>query len=337
MPLAKLVCPKCRATLKPAKPVPEGKTVKCPKCEETFKAGGKPSAEKDPAPAKKSAAAAKSAPVEETEAETYAVLKDEDEERKKAAAEERKQRKKKRKRADGEDDEDEDEDEEEEEEEKDIASEYLESLKPRDPRGAAQETIVGPANWLLRTALIGFFGWVGYFVAFTLPIAFPNRPNKDEAEQAAFAPGKKEEKKKEKKQAFHFWTAEGILHGGKTEDQNEDFEAWSIIVFVLVLIVGLAQVAAIANASVKMQSLESYKWGLWGCILAIIPLITLPWFVFITFLFDLADWLLEMDIGETCWMIGLVAFAWGPVVGGLCLKQFLQPQVKPGFEYKPES
>src|SRR5262249_9153012 len=36
MLLAKLTCPRCRAVLKPAKPVESGKTIKCPKCEELF-------------------------------------------------------------------------------------------------------------------------------------------------------------------------------------------------------------------------------------------------------------------------------------------------------------
>jgi predicted Zn finger-like uncharacterized protein len=78
MPLAKLVCPKCRAVLKPAKPVPEGKTVKCPKCEETFTAGGKAAEENAKGAAKKSSPAKPDPDEEENEAATYAVLKDED-------------------------------------------------------------------------------------------------------------------------------------------------------------------------------------------------------------------------------------------------------------------
>jgi hypothetical protein len=316
MLLAKITCPKCKATLKPAKPVPEGKTVKCPKCEETFKAGGK-SAEDD-APAKKPAPA-------QEEAETYGIIKDDAEEKKKAEAEERRRRKKKRKRADEDSDEDEDEEDDEDEEKEDVTAQYLKNLKPSDPRGAAQETVVGPANWLLRTALLGFFGWVFYFGALMLPIAFPHIENKDE--NAAAAPQEKD-KAKEKKQAVHWWSADTIL--------NEENMPWSVVLFVLALLAGLAQAGVIANASVKMQGLESYNWSLWGCILAMIPLVTFPWVVFITYILDLFDWLITLDFGETCWMVGLAALAWGPLVGGLCLKQFLQPQVKPGFEYKPD-
>jgi hypothetical protein len=327
MPLAKLTCPKCHATLKPAKPVPEGKTVKCPKCEETFRAGGKSSEDIPEKPAKK-AAAAQSEEAEEEEAATYALLKDDDEEKKKAEAEERKRRKKKRKR-DDDDDEDEDEDEEDdEEEEDDVTAQYLKNLKPRDPRGAAQETVVGPANWLLRTALIAFFGWVGYFVAFMLPVAFPNIDKKEDVPEFAQPAQKEKDKKKEKQQAVHWWSADTIL--------DEENRPWSVVLFVFVLLLGLAQAAVLANASVKMQSLESYNWGLWGCIIAIIPLATFPWFVFITYVFDLFDWLIELGMDETCWMIGLIAFVWCPIVGGICLKKILEPQVKPGFEYKPD-
>jgi hypothetical protein len=325
MPLAKLTCPKCHATLKPAKPVPEGKTVKCPKCEEMFKAGEKSSEDASEKPAKKAAAAKSEEPEEPEEAATYAVLKDEDEEKKKAEAEERKRRKKKRMRDDddGEDDDEDDED--------DVTKQYLENLKPRDPRGAAQETVVGPANWILRTALLAFFGWVGYFVAFMLPVAFPNIEKKEEGDQfhpPAAAQEKDQKKPSEKKQAIHWWSADTIL--------DEDNRPWSILLFIFVLLVGLSQAAVLANASVKMQGLESYNWALWGCIITLIPLATFPWFVFITYIFDLLDWLIEMDLGEMCWMIGLIAFVWCPLVGGICLKKILEPQVRPGFEYKPE-
>src|SRR5262245_2835599 len=186
MQLAKLTCPKCRAVLRPAKPVAEGKTVKCPKCEETFKAGEEVAEDRAEAKAKKPAPAAAAKPAnDDDDGGTYAVLKDAAEEKKKAEAEERERRKrKKRKRAAAEGRDDvEDEDEDEDEDKHDIASELLRNLKSRDPRGATQEAIVGPANWLLRTALLGFFGWVIYFIVFMIPVAFPNIASKDDANQ----------------------------------------------------------------------------------------------------------------------------------------------------------
>ena len=41
MPFDRLSCPECRTTLKPGKPIAEGKKVKCPKCGNIFVAGAK--------------------------------------------------------------------------------------------------------------------------------------------------------------------------------------------------------------------------------------------------------------------------------------------------------
>jgi hypothetical protein len=394
MPLDKLTCPKCRATLKPARPVPEGKTVKCPKCEELFKAGEEagaaPKADAKPAkPAKPEAPAKK--PDEEEEGGTYGVIKDEAEERKKADREEREERKKRKRRARDEgEDEDEDEDEKDEEEEEDAAEALLKTLKSKDPRGPAQEIIVRPANWLLGTAILGFFGWLLYFVVFMIPIAFPNRPDTDTAKgppvpsdkgkyqlsdemiqriNAAAQLSKNSQNKlndvKTKKwdtrddlyrtvidsldaaeaqkvkavgpkileggsrdKYQHWWSAETIL--------DEDNTPWSVILFIFVLILGVAQAGAVAYGAVKMQSLEAYQWSMAACIVAIVPLVTFPLFVFLTWALDLFDSALDAGWADITWIMALVAFLWGPIVGGLCLKQFLQPEVKAGYEYHPD-
>ncbi|HKI30758.1 MAG TPA: hypothetical protein VKA46_02615 [Gemmataceae bacterium] len=398
MPLAKLTCPKCRSTLKPAKPVPAGKMVKCPKCEEMFKAGGE-AAEDEADAAKKPAAAVAKKPAAAAAADddedegTYAVVKDEAEEKRKQAEEERKKRKKRKKKRqeDGEEDEDEDEDEEERDAGDDLADELLRNLKSKDPRGPTQETIVSPANWLLRTALVGFFGWVGYFVVFMIPVAFPQREEDGSVAVAPAAVDKDKKKvkfklteemltelgrgkatadtitkltlwknrefdsyedflrrvndavtpeevakvkkatkkfvtKKDKHQ--HWWSAETIL--------DEENTPWSVLLFVFVLLLGLAQTGAIAIASVKMQALESYQWSVAGCIVAIIPLVTFPLFVLLTGVLDLFDMAMDAGWEDITWLMALIAFVWGPLVGGLCLKQVLLPHVKTGFEYKPD-
>ncbi len=386
MALAKLTCPKCRATLKPAKPVPEGKTVKCPKCEETFKAGEN-GAE---APAKKPAAAAASAPAADDDddgAGTYAVVRDEEEERQKAAKEERERRKrlKARRRARGEDvEDDEDEDEDEDDGEYDLARELMRNLKARDPRGVAQETVVRPANWLLMTALLGFFGWVLYFIVFMLPIAFPNK--EEGGEQAAAQAGKVTVDQKildairddgglpfatvrqldplkgkqfgsheeflkaasklmdkddmasvskatrrffgKSDKYTHWWSTETIL--------DESNTPWSVLLFVFVLLLGVVQAGIMAIASTKIQSLESYRWGITGMITCLIPLTSFPLFVFLTAMLDLLDSGLEAGWDEITWVMALVAFLIGPIVGAIGLRALTRPHVRPGFEYKPD-
>ena len=196
MALTKLSCPHCGAVMKPARPIPEGKTVKCPKCDRPFKVGAEPpagppesaitskGAARSPSGTSPKATAAKAS---DDEGGIYAVIKDEEVDAPK----------KKKPRKDDEDEEEDDEDEEEEEE--DATSIYLKSLKVADPRGKAQEAVVTPANWLLRAALLGFLGWVATFIYFMLPIAFPNRQESEES-KSAYDKWKAEADAKEKKE-----------------------------------------------------------------------------------------------------------------------------------------
>jgi hypothetical protein len=332
MPLTRLTCPKCRAVLKPAKPVPEGKTIKCPKCEELFKAGEAPGAARGSSAttAKKPAeTAAAKATDDDDEGEMYAVIRDEEAERKKAQAEEREARKRRiarmKRRGEEVDEEELEAAEEDDDQEYDLLKHYLESVKTKDPRGPAQERVVTPSNWLLRTGLIGFFGWAIVLIVFLIPVAFPNLHDDDPSMQkegaAEKAPtrGKSKDKEEEKKKVQELDLAETIQQ-----------HAWSVVVFVFVLILGLAQGAAIAYGAVKMQSLESWNWSLVACILTFLPLYMVPFWVFTWWFFE------RFLFDEMQWAPACLVFAWAPLVGGLCLKMFLNPVVKLGFTYKAD-
>src|SRR4051794_19726362 len=54
---SKLVCPDCKAVLKPARPLPAGRPVKCPKCGSTFTTPGGKADEEEEAPRKAKAPA----------------------------------------------------------------------------------------------------------------------------------------------------------------------------------------------------------------------------------------------------------------------------------------
>ena len=87
MALTKLSCPHCGAVMKPARPIPEGKTVKCPKCDRPFKVGAEPpagppesaitskGAARSPSGTSPKATAAKAS---DDEGGIYAVIKDEE-------------------------------------------------------------------------------------------------------------------------------------------------------------------------------------------------------------------------------------------------------------------
>src|SRR6266542_2472637 len=58
MAVAKIDCPECGATLKPAKPLTPGKKVRCPKCDHVFVVPGAEDEEEQEAPARKAPAKA---------------------------------------------------------------------------------------------------------------------------------------------------------------------------------------------------------------------------------------------------------------------------------------
>src|SRR5438094_10492944 len=83
MAIAKIDCPECGATLKPAKPLTPGKKVRCPKCDNVFVVPGTEDEEEQEAPARKAKAGKagrKSVPAEEPAPPPKAkALEDEDE------------------------------------------------------------------------------------------------------------------------------------------------------------------------------------------------------------------------------------------------------------------
>jgi hypothetical protein len=329
MPLTKITCPKCRAVLKPAKPVPEGKTIKCPKCEEMFKAGETPADARARAEAvtkKPSAAPAAKADEEEEEEEaTYSVVRDEDLEKKAQEAERRKRKrmmkarmqKQGRKPVDDEDEDDDDED--------DLAAQLLRNLKAKDPRGKAQEMVVTPSNWLLRTGLIGFFAWVISFIFFIIPVVFPNIPDTSDEQTKEVA---KAEKEREAKEAKARGDKEKVAKFDLFEWVQE--RPWAVAVYITLLLLGLVHGGLIAYGAVRLQSLESFRWAVTSCILTIFPLYMGPLWLGLYWLFD------NMLDADPAWGPPCVVFLWGPLVGGLCLKQVLNEKVKAGFAYKPD-
>src|SRR5262245_48971454 len=134
MPVSTVRCPKCKAVLKPSKPLPAGKKVKCPKCANLFSvkpddsdikvavpAGPKSKTKPKPAapiPAKKD-----SLDDDEDGPAVYSF-------------------------ADAHQNSDDD-----AEEKEDIS--VVPDLAVKDPRGPATEKIMKPSNWLIRLALTG--------------------------------------------------------------------------------------------------------------------------------------------------------------------------------------
>lgn len=271
MPVRKFTCPECEAVLRPAKPLPSGKRVTCPKCgagfavrgEEEEEVGAK--AKKPSAPASK----AKDDPFGDDGPEMYAVIKEEE-----PAQEE---------------DEDEEEDEDDDDEDQDRPRKKkpkkedarMEDLEFRlntsiaDPRGPAQAALIGPSNFLMLCAFItiviailalAYGAWPFLFMEYLglEPKEVLNQAKKKDGEEKGGGsnisiPDDQDPRQLKGEQAKRYWDA-------------YDAKMVMLIIIIIVSVIVIIYNAFIIVGGVKMQNMESYTWAMVATIMAFIPL-----------------------------------------------------------------
>jgi hypothetical protein len=326
MPVSKLNCPECDALLRPAKPLPAGKSVKCPKCGASFMVPGqaeeikkgKPSADRPKsAPPPKSPAAAATPPKkpayddDDDGPETYSFEKQPEAEK------------------EPEEDELDDDDEEEGDDNKkkskkpDLA--FMPDLSVKDPRGPAQAAVISPSNILM---LAGFCGCV-LNLAYVLVLGWPLFFSEHLLDPADVPLGKDKEKDKILKLEWDKVTDEQ-----KTviEDAIDETLPWVIGEMVLGF-VGMAYFGFVIYCGVKMQNLESYTLSMIGAIMAMIPFGAF-WFL---------DKLLPYPVPQARigggWVFGGVAmiqYMLSLFAGFLVFTSLRSKKVLDGFFYKGE-
>lgn len=315
----KVQCPECDAELRPAKPLPVGKSVKCPKCGAAFVVGGdrpapvkanSKSAPTPPAPVKKKPSKPAGLPVapvlphdddDDEGGGSYAVIKEEE--------------------AGG----------------GGPAINYAPDVGIRDLRGPAMQQVVDPSNKMIFIAVLGFFGWLVFAIIMLIPLLFPlqdkdkEQKEKDKAAMARAGVVTAAQKKEDKETSF--------LKIGKIDFRDITKLRWYLMVpCLLPLFLGMAYSATLAMGAVKVQNLESRAWGLATAIMAIIPLNVAGLMVFATLALNL---LLDFDeAGASDWIIlGLVLtliYLSNLGVGVWMLKVLNNPEVIAGFEYRAE-
>jgi len=323
MASSRITCPDCKSVLKPAKPVPDGKKVKCPKCNNMFTTPGLVEEEERPRSSKASGGKAK-AGIKKASASKPAPKKI------------------------VEDDDDDDDhggvygtiQEEEQRDEDKPQIEYAPDMSIKDLRGPAQAAVVRPSNYLLLIGglsclcdilLICISFWPMVFSAHLidhekfLEQRYKASGDTKAAEKIKSIPKDRKDIKDKKE-----------LEALEDAETAEYITRFSILGgYILVLIYnGIAVIGA-----VKLQNLESRRWGIASAIMTILPfgslgISGLVWYV-MDFLFNMVlddpamGMLYAGGVSLLVWIVAIVAGVWS-------LRTVISEEVIAGFEYVAE-
>ncbi len=258
MAVSKLTCPECKSVLKPTKPVPAGKAVKCPECGTRFTAGAdapevplkKPKVAVSAAPKPKKTADNKASPKKPAvptgddgeEGGTYGYMKEE----------------------------------EVVEEDKPVI-EYAPDMSIKDMRGPAASALVGPSNWLIVVGALGFFGYLGVLVMILVPMLFPIDADDGKTVKPVIGvgqglsaviderdPAAEPAVDRNRKSFYAFFSIDLSLVG---------ILPWYLILLTFVpIFLGMLYSGLVTYGAVQIQNLEGYGWGMASSIMATIPL-----------------------------------------------------------------
>jgi hypothetical protein len=324
MAVTKMICPECKKTLKPSKPLPEGKKVTCPKCGANFTAKEPP-----PDPAARHKASAPARPTAAKQARQASKPIRPIEQRRREL--------------------DEDEDEEEEGgvygvihqgEQEGLEIKYTPDTSVKDLRGPAQAMVIQPSNYLMLAGILGFFGWLGFMVIVLIPIIFPlhdktDDKNKQQAVQASPPGGPgggtggaggagdaAKAKAGNSSSFFHIW---GINFADLAES-----EWYWVVLSVLGFGVGMIYSGVVAMGGVLMQNLESRRMAMVAAVLAVIPVNCLG-------LVFLVAMILKVLLDETVLMGPSALVCVLSAAAGLgAIYTLMRPEVVAGFTYKAD-
>jgi predicted Zn finger-like uncharacterized protein len=316
----RITCPDCKSVLKPAKPVPDGKKVKCPKCGTMFTTPGlveddevarpKNSAKKKDKVAIKKAAAPAPAPKrksdrdedEESDGGVYATVQDEVKE---------------------------DEDKPQ--------IEYAPDMSIKDLRGPAQAAVVSPSNYLLLIGGLCCLCNLFLICVEFWPMVFSESPvdYRKVVEDYYKDKGDKNgaEKVKNYKVRADVKDAElEVVEEAEFKSRVERFIGMGVFLLFLIY-----NAIAIIGA-VKMQNLESRGWGIASSIMTILPMGSAGLSCLIGGIFykTIGAWVLdEMNIYYSIGL-GVLPYILALLVGIWSLRTLMSEEVIEGFQYVAE-
>jgi uncharacterized membrane protein YiaA len=327
--------------LKPTKPLPEGKKVKCPKCGRSFLAGEAadeqlvpPSAARPkPVPAKKKPVIEVMDVVDEVDeeddegADTYSVVKEPEDK-----VEEEAKDKKKEKKGD---------DKEKKGGKPKIS--YAPDTSVKDPRGPAQAEVVKPSNWMIITGSLGAIGYVVVVLMMLWPAIFSNKKSEEdkrkEEEKAQIL--EKQKAAQPEEDTFMLVSELGLMDPGTRVADGEGAGAWAALIgCILGAILGAAFCGLVAYGAVRMQNLEARQWAMASSIMAMIPITVGGFWVVTGTVAGLVFHLLVFDDKDAVWYalyaVAALEAIFAILIGVWNLRILLDEKVIEGYEYIPD-
>lgn len=321
MASARITCPDCKSVLRPAKPVPDGKKVKCPKCGKPFTTPGLVEGPEKPL--------RKTAPANKT----------------KAAVKKGNGPKPPPQKADFDDDDDDGggiysfvgagEEEQEKAEEDKPQIEYAPDLSIKDLRGPAQEAVVKPSNLMLLigglSALCNIFliCWSFWPMVFSESVV-----NWDKVLREHYKDDKNALQRIDGIKVYKDIKDKDLEIVQEAEEEETKWRFGYMGGFIGMLIYNAIAIIG----AVKMQNLESRRWGIASSIMLLFPMGCggLSCLIGGVFFFTLGTWILE-EMG-LYYSIGLAAlpYLFALYVGATSLHILMSQQVIDGFEYVAE-
>lgn len=329
MASARITCPDCKSTLRPATPVPDGKKVKCPKCGNVFTSPGLVEVEEE-LPRKK--VPAKKAPKKKEKAVA-----------KKAGA-----AKPPAKKSDFDDD-----DEGggiytfagatktgEEEDKPEIN--YAPDMSIKDLRGPAQEAVVKPSNLIMLIGGLSALSNIFLICWSFWPMVFSETVVDYDKVLRKYYTEKQDKNAVQRIDSYKEWKDVNEKDQAIVQEANEEAiygfplgRLWMMGGFILLLIYN----GIVIMGAVKMQNLESRRWGIASSIMMLLPMASGG----LGSLFAVAIFFLEQMTGFLgdvtqfyAIVLAVVAYLASLSVGAISLRVLFSQAVIDGFEYVAE-
>ncbi len=318
----RITCPECKSVLRPAKPVPDGKKVRCPKCGNQFTTPGL--------------------------LEVVEVV-EEEPPRKKAS--EKKKAKTGIKKASGPkpsskkpiDDDDDDgggiysfvgaNKTGEEEDRPEII--YAPDMSIKDLRGPAQEAVVKPSNYILLINGLACLANIFLICVQFWPMVFSD--SCVDWQKVLYSYYKEDQsatnRLKELKEYKDLKDKDlEIVQDAEVVEREKRF--WKMGAFILLLIYNAVAIVG----AVKMQNLESRRWGIASSIMTLLPMGAggFGYLIYFAFTTTIGGWLLD-ELSEPYGMgLGALPYLFAVYVSVTSLRILMSQEVIDGFEYIAE-